>query len=135
MARDVLQVDFRPDGTEPKADNDIIWSVIGALAIVAAVAIFIHILPFLVAVLVVAAILAGFSTWRTGKQRRLWHQLGWPTERVGVKTYLGFLAAWFVGLLAVVPLLFLGIAVAVVVLILVGIILIVALLASLLRID
>ena len=134
MGKKVVQIDFVPDGQPPqRADDDIIWSVIGALVLILAIVIFVKLLPFLLVVLALAAILAAISTWRSAHRRGLWRRLGWPTPRVGVKTYLSFLAAWFVGLLVLVPLILLGAVAAVVVLAVIGVILAVALVVSLLR--
>lgn len=138
MGKGILRVDFEPDDRRPpprRARDDLFWSVMGALAIVAAVVVFVKLLPFLVAVLAAAALLAGLSTWKAARRREVWRRFGWPAAPVAVKTYLGFLGAWFVGLLAVVPLLLLGAAVAAMVLVIVGVALFVTVLTSLLRID
>jgi len=102
--------------------------------VAAAAVVFVELLPFLVAVLAVAAVLAALSTWRTWRQRRALLAHGWPVPRVGVPTYLGYLAGWFVGLLVFIPLLLFGAAVAFVVLIAVGAALMAGLILSLFRV-
>ena len=134
MDKDVIHVDFTPDGHQRHSDdNDIIWSVIAALALVAGVVLFIELAPFMLAVLAVSAVLAGFSTWRVTRRRNAWRRLGWPAPRLSVKTYLGYLAAWFIGLLAIVPLAVFSIVIATIVLAFVGFIIVIAFLASLFK--
>ncbi len=139
MAKEVLHVDFRPD-REPSGGpgwrgQDILWTVLAVLGLLLLVAIAVELLPFLLVVLAVAAVLAGLSTWKAGRRQRILAQHGWPASPVDVRTYLAYLAGWFVGLLVIVPLLFFGALVAVVILAFVGVILIVGLIAGLLRMD
>ena len=136
MSKEILRVDFQPDDRHPSrtpARDDFFWSVIGALAIVAAVVVFVKLLPFMLAVLAASAVLAAISTWKSARRREIWRRHGWPAAPVGVKTYLGFLAAWFLGLLAVVPLFLIGAVVATAVLVVICVVAVVALLSSLFR--
>ena len=136
MEKEPLQVDFRPDEAQtPAAGGDILWLVIGAVAVVLAVAVFIQLIPFLLPVLVVAAVLAALSTWRAAKRSQVWRRRGWPARRVGVRSFLGYTAAWFVGLLVVVPIVFLGTIAAAAALVVLGVIAAVALLAGLFKLD
>jgi len=139
MRRDVLQVDFQPENQGPRrpvwTGEDVIWAVLGALALLVIIALAVELLPFLLVVLGVAAVLAALSTWKAARRRRILMQYGWPASRVEVKTYLAYLAGWFIGLLIFVPLLFFGAVIAVGVLTFVGVVLVISLIAGLFRIQ
>jgi len=139
MAKDVLQVDFEPDDRGPQGArwtlSDVVWTIFGALAFLVLVVLAVRLLPFLLVVLAVAAVLAGLSTWKAARRRRILMQYGWPASRVEARTYFAYLAGWFIGLLVFVPLLFFGAVVAVAVLAFVGVVLIVGLIAGLFRIH
>lgn len=136
MEKEPLQVDFHPDEAQtPAGGGDVLWLVIGAAAAALAVAVFIPLIPFLLPVLAVAAALAALSTWRAAKRAEVWRRLGGPRRRVGVRSFLGYTAAWFVGLLVLVPLVFLGTIAAAAALVVLGVVAAVALLAGLFRLD
>jgi hypothetical protein len=136
MTNDTLRVDFTPDGPgrrDPAAD--VFWSVAAAICLVTAVALFVRLAPYLLLIPALALVLATLSTWRAAKRRQRWTRLGWPAPPIGVRTFLGFLAAWFFGLFAIVPLIFLGAVAFVVVICIVGVILVAAFLAALFKAE
>lgn len=134
MEREPLEVDFVPDGQRKKPEgDDIMWSVLGALVLVLVIAVVIHLAPLLLAVLAVAAGLAVLSTWQSARRNERLRRLGWPHRRVGVQTYVSHLASWFLGLLAIVPLVVLGALAAVIGVVIIGAVAMVALIASLFR--
>lgn len=137
MPNERLNIDFVPDRRPqtPPWYHDVLWMIAVLAFLAAAIVVFIRTLPFLCAVLAVAAVLAGLSTWKAARRRRSLRRIGWPGAPVGAKTYFGFLAAWFIGLLAIVPLVFLGAAFAMGVLVIVGVAFIIAILTSLFRLD
>lgn len=139
MAKDVLQVDFEPDDRGPRGArrtlSDVVWTILAVLAFLLLVALAVRLVPFLLLVLAVAAVLAGLSTWKAARRRRILMQYGWPASRVEAKTYFAYLAGWFIGLLVLAPLLFFGAVVAVAVLAFVGVVLIIGLVAGLFRIH
>lgn len=138
MAKDVLQVDFEPDdrGAQEgrRTVHEVVWTVLGVLALLVLLALAVELLPFFALVLAVAAVLAALSTWKAARRRRVLMQHGWPASRVEAKTYFAYLAGWFIGLLVFVPLLFFGAVVAVAVLAFVGVVLIIGLVAGLFRV-
>ncbi|MHC4712925.1 MAG: hypothetical protein ACYTAN_06595 [Planctomycetota bacterium] len=136
MGKEVIQVDFKPDGEHraPEGD-DIMWSVLGALGLLVVAALIVTLMPLLLPVLLVAAVLAAFSTRRAAQRNHHLRKLGWPAHRVGVKNYLGYLATWFFGLLALVPLFFLGALAVVAGVMILGVAVIFALLSSMFRAE
>ncbi len=136
MTREPILVDFKPDREQqaPEGD-DIMWSVLGALALVLVAALIVTLIPLLLPVLLVAAVLAAFSTQRAARRNQRLRKLGWPAPHVSVKNYLGYLATWFFGLLALVPLFFLGALAVVAGMIILGTAVIFALLSSLFRAE
>ncbi len=137
MPRDTIEVEFRPDGDKPcgGGGGELLWTAIGILATALAVVVIINLLPLLLPLLALAAVLAAFSTWKAGHRREVWRKHGWPVPAVGARTYVSYLAAWFFGLLAIVPLFFVLMGGFVLVLAAVGVIIIVSIVVGLFKLN
>lgn len=128
-------VDFKPDeAPRPPRRRGWLWAVGGLVVCAAVFLIFVRYINVLAGVAVAAAVLAAFSTWRLARWRRV--QAAYyerPSQGVTLATYLLFLVAWFLGLLAIVPLILVSVAIAIIVVGSVFLLVIILLVTTLLR--
>jgi hypothetical protein len=121
---------------EERRRPSVFWRIFWLVALISAIALFIWLLPWLWVLLVAAIVLAALSTAKLARRRALWEtHFGKSAETVGVMTFIRFLAAWFFGILALVPFALLLIAAGVIGIAILFVIAILALVASLFSVE
>jgi len=133
MSDGIIRVDFTPQ--EPlRRKRGWGWTILGIVVFIGLVILALSLVHVLLPLLGAAAALAAISTWRLAKRRAGQQELlQRPVPGVTVKTYVAYLAAWFFGILALVPLLVFGFFAAMIVLAIVAVVAIVLLVMALLN--
>jgi len=81
----------------------LLWRAALVVVLLGAIGLAVWLFKSLVLPLVVAALFAAASTAKAQRRRSAWRARGGRVESVGVTTYVRFLAAWFFGILALLP--------------------------------
>jgi len=127
---------LRPEEAEPEAPpsspRSAVWGILALAAVLAAIALLSWEFPLLRLVLLMAVVLAAASLYHTARRRAMRAEFfGRPAQKVTIRTYLWYLAAWFAGLLAVAPLLAIAAVAAVIALVILGAIIVLAAISAL----
>jgi hypothetical protein len=131
MSDGIIQVDFTPQ-EPPRRKRGWAWTIVGVVVFIGLLLLALSLVHALLPLLGIAAVLATISTWRLSRRRAAQRELFQrPIPGVSVRTYVFYLAAWFFGIIALVPLLLFGFVAAMIVLAIVAVVAIVLLVMAL----